>query len=58
MDPVLYRRDLELKPATLRSLADHLTDVVWPVQAGQRISTLFNVLNHELLQGRKKFAPF
>lgn len=37
MDPVLYRRDLELKPAALRSLADHLPEVVWPVQAGQRI---------------------
>jgi glucosamine 6-phosphate synthetase-like amidotransferase/phosphosugar isomerase protein len=37
MDPVLYPRDLELKPATLRALADRLGDVVWPIEAGQRI---------------------
>ncbi|MFM2077414.1 MAG: hypothetical protein RJA49_1304 [Actinomycetota bacterium] len=37
MDPALYLRDLETKPATLRALAQRLDDIVWPVEPGQRI---------------------
>ena len=37
MDPDLYLRDLEAKPAVLHALADRIDDVDWPVTASQRV---------------------
>lgn len=37
MDPALYLRDLEAKPAALHALADRVDAIDWPVTASQRV---------------------
>ena len=37
MDPALYLRDLEAKPAVLHALADRIDDIEWPVAPAQRV---------------------
>jgi glucosamine--fructose-6-phosphate aminotransferase (isomerizing) len=37
MDPALYLRDLEAKPAVLHALADRIDDIEWPVAPTQRL---------------------
>jgi len=37
MDPALYLRDLEAKPAVLHALADRVDDIEWPVAPAQRV---------------------